>query len=150
MTRPSSDLPRRTFLQASAALAAGVCWPGAVTAAEHPRSQPPVRPDKPAKKLAVVTTTYYYLSHAYHICGRFLHGYLRQGRMHYPDFGIAGMYVAQQGPRDLSRSLAKSHAFKLHPSPAEALTLGGDQLAVDGVLLIGEHGDYPYNEKSQK
>ncbi|HVX60403.1 MAG TPA: hypothetical protein VHC19_07375, partial [Pirellulales bacterium] len=68
----------------------------------------------------------------------------------YPDFGIAGMYVAQQGPRDLSRSLAKSHAFKLYPSPAEALTLGGDQLAVDGVLLIGEHGDYPYNEKSQK
>ena len=24
-----------------------------------------------------------------------------------------------------------------------ALTLGGDDLAVDGVLLIGEHGDYP-------
>lgn len=143
-------LDRRNFLHAGAALAAGACLPGVLTAEEHPRSQPPARPDKPAKKLAVVTTTYYYLSHAYHICGRFLHGYLRQGRMHYPDFGIAGMYVAQQGPRDLSRSLAKSHAFNLYPSPAEALTLGGDHLAVDGVLLIGEHGDYPYNEKSQK
>jgi hypothetical protein len=32
----------------------------------------------------------------------------------------------------------------------EALTLGGDTLAVDGVLLIGEHGDYPYNELFQK
>ena len=31
----------------------------------------------------------------------------------------------------------------------EALTLGGDKLAVDGVLLIGEHGDYPHNEKGQ-
>ena len=31
----------------------------------------------------------------------------------------------------------------------QALTLGGDELAVDGVLLIGEHGDYPWNEKEQ-
>ncbi|HUE75179.1 MAG TPA: hypothetical protein VMP10_00005, partial [Chloroflexota bacterium] len=30
-----------------------------------------------------------------------------------------------------------------------ALTLGGDKLAVDGVVLIGEHGDYPLNEKGQ-
>jgi hypothetical protein len=30
------------------------------------------------------------------------------------------------------------------------LTLGGNKLAVDGVLLIAEHGDYPYNERGQK
>jgi hypothetical protein len=30
------------------------------------------------------------------------------------------------------------------------LTRGGERLAVDGVLLIGEHGDYPINEKGQK
>jgi hypothetical protein len=29
------------------------------------------------------------------------------------------------------------------------LTLGGDTLAVDGVLLVGEHGEYPYNELGQ-
>ena len=136
MTRPPSDLDRRNFLQASAALAAGACWPDVLTAAEHPRSQPPARPDKPAKKLAVVTTTYYYLSHAYHICGRFLHGYLRDGKMHYPEFGIAGMYVAQQGPRDLSRSLSKSHAFNLYPSPvgsahARWRPVGGGRSAAD-------------------
>jgi hypothetical protein len=38
----------------------------------------------------------------------------------------------------------------LYPDVAGALTLGGDRLAVDGVLLIGEHGDYPYNRKAQK
>ena len=32
----------------------------------------------------------------------------------------------------------------------EALTLGGNELAVDGILLIGEHGDYPTNVKNQK
>jgi len=29
------------------------------------------------------------------------------------------------------------------------LTLGGNQLDVDGVLLIAEHGDYPLNEQGQ-
>ena len=31
----------------------------------------------------------------------------------------------------------------------EALTLGTDKLAVDGVVIIAEHGDYPKNDKGQ-
>ncbi len=71
--------------------------------------------------------------------------------MHYPDYRIAGMYVDQ--PRhagDLSRELSKDFDFTLHDTVAGALTLGGERLAVDGVLLIGEHGDYPYNDRGQK
>src|SRR6266478_9705567 len=49
-----------------------------------------------------------------------------------------------------SRALAKEHGFAISKDVAGALTLGGDKLAVDGVLLIGEHGDYPYNNKGQK
>ena len=33
---------------------------------------------------------------------------------------------------------------------AEALRCGGDKLAVDAVLIIGEHGNYPNNEIGQK
>jgi len=139
-------LSRRDFLS----LATGAALAPHLMAADLPRSQPPPRPDKPTKKLAVVTTTYHYLSHAYHICGRFLYGYLRDGKMHYPNFGIAGMYVEQQKANDLSRELSKKHGFPIYPDVAGALTLGGDKLAVDGVLLIGEHGDYPYNDKGQK
>jgi hypothetical protein len=40
--------------------------------------------------------------------------------------------------------------MKLYPTIADALTLGTDTLAVDGVLLIAEHGDYPLNEKGQR
>ena len=81
--------------------------------------QPPPNPNKPSKKLAVVTTAYYYLSHAYHVCGRFLYGYLRDGKMHYPDFAIAGMHVEQQKANDLSQELAKKHGFRSIPtSPA--------------------------------
>ena len=39
--------------------------------------------------------------------------------------------------------------MKIYPTIAEALTLGGSKLAVDGVVLVGEHGTYPRNEKGQ-
>src|SRR5262249_9088036 len=63
---------------------------------------------------------------------------------------IAGMYVAQRPKNDLSGELSRKFGFSLYREVAGALTLGGDKLAVDGVLLIGEHGDYPYNAKGQK
>jgi hypothetical protein len=49
----------------------------------------------------------------------------------------------------MSRDLAKKHGFRICETVAEALTLGGNSLAVDGVLSIGEHGSYPRNEKGQ-
>src|ERR1700757_4927092 len=70
--------------------------------------------------------------------------------MHYPDFGVSGMYVTQQKDNDLSRELSRKFGFTLAPDVSGALTLGGDKLAVDGVLLIAEHGDYPYNARAQK
>jgi hypothetical protein len=140
MIRHPDTLSRRTFLQASA-VAASVSLVHDASADDRP---------KPAKKLAVVTTAYYYLSHAYHICGRFLYGYRRDGKMHFPDYAIAGMFVEQQKEGDLSKELSRKHQFTLSSDAAGALTLGGDKLAVDGVVLIGEHGDYLYNDKGQK
>jgi hypothetical protein len=153
MTQALDDLTRREFLNAAAgATVAGAAPTGEQQQpkADRPRSLPPPRPDQPKRRLAVITTVYHYLSHSYHICGRFLHGYLRDGRMHYPDWTIAGMHVAQVGKNDLSGELSKEFKFGLHKTIAGALTLGGDKLAVDGVLLIAEHGDYPYNERGQK
>jgi hypothetical protein len=149
-TASSSVISRRRFLGASAGLAALPLCSSIVDADDTPRSRPPKRSKPATKKLAVITTAYYYLSHAYHICGRFLDGYFRSGQFHFPDWGIAGMYVAQQRENDLSKEMAERHDFKIYPRVAEALSLGGDKLAVDGVLLIGEHGDYPYNDKGQK
>src|SRR5262249_53075050 len=40
--------------------------------------------------------------------------------------------------------------FPIYPTIAEALRCGGEKLAVDAVLIIGEHGDYPLNEFGQK
>src|SRR5262249_41910023 len=126
-----ADPCRRDFLHALGVAVAG--FGPAALAREQPRTAPAPRPRPASKQLAVVTTAYYYLSHAYHLCGRFLHGYLHAGRLHYPDFRIAGMHAEQQKEGDLSRELAQRHGFTLYPDVAGALTLGGGRLAVDGV-----------------
>ncbi|HEY8503471.1 MAG TPA: hypothetical protein VIL46_02740, partial [Gemmataceae bacterium] len=140
---------RRTFLRRAAA-SGGLALLPAHAAADFPRSQPPPRERPPTKKVAVVTSAYYYLSHAYHLCGRLLYGYLRGGEFHHPDIGLASLFVEQVKDDDLSRGLARRHGFRLSPTIEDALTLGTGKLAVDGVLLVAEHGDYPYNAKGQK
>ena len=107
-------------------------------------------PEPRRKKLALITTLWEWRSHANHMGERFLNGYPIDGRWHRPDMDIVGVYVDQSAEGDLSRSKAEKHGFTIYPTIAEALRLGGDALAVDAVLLIGEHGDYPINEKGQK
>ena len=66
-----------------------------------------------------------------------------------PDMKIVSLYVDQKPEGDLSAERAKEFGFQVYPTIAEALRCGGDKLAVDAVLIIGEHGDYPRNEKGQ-
>ena len=106
--------------------------------------------DKPRKKLAVITTLWNYHSHAWHMAERFLHGYPLKGNWRRPPIDVVSAYVDQQPEGDLSRERAKEFGFTIYPTVAEALRCGGDKLAVDAVLLIGEHGDYPVNEFGQK
>ena len=101
-------------------------------------------------KLAGVTTRFFKYSHTQHIIDRFLDGYGWNGTHHRPPMDLVSLYVDQVGANDLSRERAARHpAMKLCPTIAEALTLGGSKLAVDGVVLVGEHGDYPKNEMGQ-
>lgn len=135
---------RRSFL-ASAALVGAASF----ARADSLRTRPPKRAKPAEKKIAVVCSVYWYLSHAYHIAGRFLDGYMLGDEHHFPEHGVASVCV-EQHKNDLSLDLAKEHGFRLSPSIEDALTLGTGKLAVDGVLLICEHGDYPYNAKGQK
>ena len=102
------------------------------------------------KRLALITNHWGWRSHANHMGERFLHGYPLDGKWHRPEMDIAGVYVDQIAEDDLSRKRAEDHGFTIYPTIAEAVCLGTGALAVDGVLLIGEHGDYPVNEKGQK
>ena len=100
-------------------------------------------------RIAVVTTVYRYLTHAQHEADRFLVGYPHNGKWHRPDAKIVSLYVDQKPEGDLSGARATEFGLKVYPTIAEALRCGGEKLAVDAVLIIGEHGDYPRNEKGQ-
>jgi hypothetical protein len=128
---------RRTFLGTPVALAAT-----SFARADEPKAGP-------RKKLAVLTTEWRYHSHAWHMAERFLHGYPIDGRWHRPPIDVVSAYVDQFPKGDLSRQRAAEFGFKIYPTVAEALRCGTDKLAVDAVLLIGEHGQYPVNELGQ-
>jgi len=104
---------------------------------------------QPRKRLAIVTTVWRYLSHAQHMGDRFLVGFPWNGKWHRPEMDVVSLYVDQRGADDQSEARAKEFGFKVYPTIAEALRCGGEKLAVDGVLVIGEHGDYPVNAKGQ-
>jgi hypothetical protein len=101
------------------------------------------------KRIAVVATVYRYLSHAQHIGDRFLVGYPRDGAWHKPDMKVVSLYVDQKPEGDQSAARAKEFGFEVYPTIAQTLRCGGDRLAVDAVLVIGEHGQYARNEKGQ-
>jgi hypothetical protein len=99
--------------------------------------------------MAIITTEWRYHSHAWHMGERFLVGYPKSGRWHKPPLDVVAAYVDQHPANDLSRKRAEEFGFPLSPTVAEALRCGGKELAVDAVLIIGEHGRYPKNEYGQ-
>ena len=101
-------------------------------------------------KLAAIVTVYRKYSHAQHIVDRLLEGYGWNGTHHHPPMDLVSLYVDQTPAEDLSRErAARFPGMKIYGSIAEALTLGGNKLAVDGVVIVGEHGDYPKTPKGQ-
>ncbi len=115
------------------------------TAAALPALAQGARP----RRIAIITTIYRYLSHGQHMGDRFLIGYPYAGEWHKPDMSVVGLYVDQKPEGDLSEARAKEFGFRVYPTIAETLRCGTNKLAVDAVLIIAEHGQYPDNEKGQ-
>jgi hypothetical protein len=145
----TSHMPcsRRDFLSlASLAGLASFALPRCRAWAEEP--DPDAVPTDKRPRVAAINSVYRYKSHAYHIVGRFIHGYLRDGAHHQPPFRLARMYNDQYPNDDLGRDVCRRHGVELSTSVAQALG-GKATLDVDAVLLICEHGDYPLNEFGQ-
>src|SRR5690349_16879069 len=97
----------------------------------------------PEKKIAAVITEYRRNSHADVIVGRLLEGYEYDGRRRQPQVRVITMYTDQVPGNDMSRALAAKYNVRICPTVREAVA------GADGVVLIGEHGKYPVNEKGQ-
>ncbi|HYO82668.1 MAG TPA: hypothetical protein VES20_14785, partial [Bryobacteraceae bacterium] len=95
------------------------------------------------KRLAAIVTEYRLNSHADVIVGKYLEGFKQDGKPPYPHSKIVSMFTEQVPSNDMSRGMAAKHNVPIFRTVADALTMAGDNIAVDGVLLIGEHGDYP-------
>ena len=133
-------MDRRCFLKTSTAGVIGATRPWSLAEAQAAGK----------KKIAALSTTYHVRSHSDNFITRFLEGYWINDRYHAPPCDVHSLFVEQEHDADISARLASSWGVAKYGTIQEALTLGGRELAVDGVLLIGEHGDYPTNVKNQK
>lgn len=117
-------------------------------------SQPGATPradDAPAKpkRIAAVVTEYRHNSHADVIVSRLFQTQTLDGKGARPRMQLLSLYTDQVPEQDTSRRWAREYQFRSSDTVADALTLGTGELAVDGVLLVAEHGRYPVSETGQ-
>ncbi len=132
---------RRQFLSSSAAMA---------FAASLSPCAPAALPQSARKKVAFLGTVVRQHSHAQHFLDRLTFGYSWLGKWQIPRVDVASVYIDQFPEGDLAKDRIARHQLKQFETIRDALTLGGSELAVDGVVIIAEHGTYEDNEKGQK
>jgi hypothetical protein len=143
-------ITRRRFLSSIAETATASAGVIALAGCASGRGKPlsDVTPAR-RKRVALIATEVRKLSHAQHFVDRFLEGYGWQGEHHHPPMDLVSLYVDQFPQGDLAHDRSQRHGVPIYPTVAEALTCGSSKLAVDAVVIIGEHGMYPRNEKGQ-
>lgn len=86
-------------------------------------------------------------SHADWIINKLIDGYWWEGAHTPSRVDVASIYIHQYDQSALGRKVAEANGIPVYRNVEEALTLGGQELAVDGVVIVGEHGDYPKDLK---
>jgi len=104
----------------------------------------------PPKKVAAIVTEYRHNSHADVIVGRILQTHTLDDKGESPNLKLVSLYIDQFPEKDTGRKWSEKYGVPIYNTIRDALTLGGENLAVDGVMLVAEHGDYPENEYGSK
>ena len=83
------------------------------------------------------------------IVSRLLQSMTLDGKGERAALKLASLYIDQPRVSAVGLEIARKTISPYIRRSTGALTRGGDSLAVDGVLLIGEHGSYPLSETGQ-
>ena len=101
-------------------------------------------------RVAAICTIYHPKSHADVIVTKFLEGASTdEGFRPFEDVRITSAYIDHVLENDVGLDRLAKHGVPRHPSIRRALHAGSSKLDVDAVLLVGEHGDYPWNERGR-
>jgi hypothetical protein len=146
---PVAHVSRRQFLAAGSAV-----WLASAAASRSPQQlqaqsaqSAPAAARRPLR-VAAINSIFRLRSHAYHILGRMVYGFQKDGLHHQPNLQVVRMYNDQSPQDDLGPAFCRQQGIELAKTPSEALG-GANGLDVDAVALIIEHGDYPANEFGQ-
>ena len=88
-------------------------------------------------------------SHADWIITKLLDGYWWDGAHTASRVEVVSVYIHQFQESELGQKICKLKNIPIFKTVGEAVTLGGKELAVDGVVIVAEHGEYPVNLKGQ-
>ena len=86
-------------------------------------------------------------SHADWIVNKLLDGYWWQGAHTPSRVDVVSVYIHQLDTSLLGQKVCKAKNIPIYKTVGEAVTLGGPELAVDGVVIVAEHGNYPTDLK---
>ena len=86
-------------------------------------------------------------SHADWIINKLIDGYWWKGAHTPSRVEVVSVYVHQLDTSLLAQKVCKAKNIPIYKSVGEAVTLGGKELAVDGVVIVAEHGNYPTDLK---
>lgn len=98
-------------------------------------------------RIAAITTCFHPRAHADVILSRWFvpRETDRAWGWNGPRSAIASLHTHQCPDNDVSRAFCREHGVPIHDTVADALCAGGSTLAVDGVMLICEHGKYNHS-----
>ena len=86
-------------------------------------------------------------SHADWIVNKLPAGYWWQGAHTPSQVDVVAVYIHQFDTSLLGQKVCRAKGIPIFKTVGEAVTLGGKELAVDGVVIVCEHGNYPTDLK---
>ncbi len=132
----SKSLFTRREMLAMAGMA-GITVLAGNAAAAFPRTQ------QQRPRIAVLVSYWAFpRSHADWIVNKLIDGYWWDGAYTPSRVEVVSVYIHQLEESQLGQKVAKAKNIPVFKTVEEAVTLGGKELAVDGVVIVAEHGNY--------